>query len=143
VAKFRMTRIEPPGWAAQPNLSISGVTVAEYAAIQRHRDKLLKAVHREVEAYMNDPRLAFDGDDEDGFPHRRRLTGSYYIGGESYVAHRNPPWFQIGVMCRCQEPPKPGLDREDDYLGLKVWLRCVPGRWVSFEVFRNTDSSSI
>jgi len=25
----------------------------------------------------------------------------------------------------------------------RVWLKCVPGRWASFEVFRNTDSSSI
>ena len=52
MAKFRMTRIEPPSWATQPDLSIAGVTVAEYAAIQRHRDKLLRAVHREVEAYL-------------------------------------------------------------------------------------------
>jgi hypothetical protein len=102
----------------------------------------LKAVHREVEAYLNDPRLVFDGD-ADGFPHRRRLTGSYYIGGESYIAHRDPPWVQIGVMCRCLEPPKPGVVREDDYLGLEVWLRYVPGRWSTFEVFRNSDSSSI
>ncbi len=142
MAKFRMTRIEPPGWATQPDLSITAVTVAEYAAIQRHRDKLLRAVHREVEAYLNDPRLVFDGDEE-GFPHRRRLTGTYYIGGESYIAHRDPDWFQISVLCRCLERPRPGVDSEDDYLGLEVWLKCVPGRWASFEVFRNTDSSSI
>ena len=70
MAKFRLTRIEPPDWTTQPDLSIFRVTVAEYAAIQRHRDKLLRVVHREVEAYLNDPRLVFDGD-EDGFPHRR------------------------------------------------------------------------
>jgi hypothetical protein len=142
VAKFRLTRIDPPPWATQPDLSITAVTVAEYATIQRHRGKLLRAVHRELEAYVNDPRLVFDGDDE-GFPHRRRLTGAYYLGGESYIAHRAPAWFQISVMCRCLEPPKPGVPREDDSLGLEVWLKCVPGRWGSFEVFRNTDSSSI
>jgi hypothetical protein len=142
VAKFRMTRTEPPGWATQPGLRITGVTAAEYAAIQRHRDKLLKAVGRAVEAYLNDPRLVFDGD-EDGFPHRGRLTGGYYIGGESYTDHRDPPWFQIGVKCRCLGRPEPGADGEDDYLGLEVWLKCVPGRWGSFEVYRNTDSSSI
>jgi hypothetical protein len=37
-----MTRIEPPEWATQPDLSITGVKVAEYAAIQRQRDKLLR-----------------------------------------------------------------------------------------------------
>jgi hypothetical protein len=137
-----MTRIEPPGWATQPDLSITAVTVAEYAAMQRHRDKLLRVVHREVEAYLNDPRLVFDGDDV-GFPHRLRLTGTYYIGNESYIAHRDPAWFQISIMCRCLKLPKPGMDGEDDYLGLEVWLKCVPGRWASFEVFRNTDSSSI
>jgi hypothetical protein len=104
--------------------------------------EISKVIHSEVEAYLNDPRLVFDGNQE-GFPHRRRLTGAYYIGSESYIAHRDPKWFQISVMCRFLEPPKPGVDREDDYLGLEVWLKCVPGRWSSFEVYRNTDSSSI
>lgn len=75
MAKFRMTRIDAPAWATQPDLSIAGVTVAEYAAIQRHREKMLKIVHREVEAHLNDPGLVYDGDNE-GFPHRRRLTGA-------------------------------------------------------------------
>jgi hypothetical protein len=101
MARFRLIRIEPPDWATQPDLSITGVTVAEHAAIQRHRDKLLRAVNRETEEYLNTPGL--------------------YGEGESF----------------------PGVDREDDYLGLEVWLKCVPGRWSSFEVFRNTDSSSI
>jgi hypothetical protein len=142
VAKFRMTRIEPPDWATQPDLSIYRVMVAEYAAIQRHRDKLLRIVHKEVEAYLNDPRLVFDGDEE-GFPHRRRLTGEYYIGSEMYEAHTDPVVFVIGIKCHCLEPPKVGVARDDDYLGLQVWLRCFPKRWASFEVFRNTDSSSI
>ncbi len=67
-----MTRISPPEWATQPDLSITAVTVGEYAAIQRHRDKLLRVVHREIESYLNDPRLVFSGDQE-GFPHIRRL----------------------------------------------------------------------
>lgn len=142
MAKFRMTRIEPPAWATQPDLHITAVTVADYTAIQRHRDRMLKAVHHEVEAYLNDPRLYFDGNDE-GFPHRHRLTGAYYFGGESYFSHSGPAWFQIGIKCHCLEPPKRGMDRDGDYLGLHVWLKCVPGRWSSFELFRNTDSSSI
>lgn len=140
MAKFRLTRIEPPHWATQPDLSTTGVTVAEYAAIQQHRDKLLRAVQREVEAYLNTPGLYGEGE---SFPDRIRMTGAYYIGSESYIAHRDPAWFQISVRCHCLEHPKAGLNREDDYLGLEVWLKCVPGRWASFEVFRNTDSSSI
>jgi hypothetical protein len=35
------------------------------------------------------------------------------------------------------------VDWGDGYLGLEVWLKCVPGRWASSEVLRNTDSSSI
>jgi hypothetical protein len=77
-----MTRIDPPGWATQPNLDISLVTVAEYVAMQRHREKLVRAIHWEVKAYLNDARLVFDGD-EDDFPDRGRLSGAYYIGGES------------------------------------------------------------
>lgn len=143
MATFRLTRIEPPDWATQPSRHISmGVTVAEFGAIQQHRDRLLGVVHREAEAYLNDPRLVSDGDEE-GFPELRRMTGAYYVGDESYEAHRDPPWFQIGVTCHCLEHPKPGVPREDDYLGLQVWLRCEPGRLASFEVFRNIDSSSI
>ena len=140
MAKFRLRRIEPPAWAPQPELRIAAVTVSEFAAIQRHRDKLLRTVHREIEAYLNTPGLYGKGE---SFPDRLRMTGTYYVGSESYIAHRDPPWFQISVMCRCLEHPKAGDDREDDYLGLEVWLKCVPGRWASFEVFRNTDSSSI
>jgi hypothetical protein len=137
-----MTRIEAPEWAIQPDLSITLVTVKEYGAIQRFRDRMLKAVHQEIEAYLNDPRLYFDGD-EDGFPHRVRMTGTYYIAGESYTAHKDPAWFQIEIQCRCLERPKTALDRADDYLGLDVWLKWVPHRWSRFEVYRNTDSSSI
>jgi hypothetical protein len=77
MAKFRMTRIEPPEWAIQPELSVSDMTVAEFGAFQRHRDKLLRAVQREVEAYLNDPRLYGEGD---SFPDRLLLTRTYYIG---------------------------------------------------------------
>jgi hypothetical protein len=140
--KFQPTRIDPPGWATQPKLSIDGVTVAEFAAIQAHRDKLLAAVHREVTKYLNDPRLVFtDPDDADEFPHRDRLTGDYYIGGESYIAHRDPTWVQISVRCRFLEPTDD--DEPDDYLGLEVWLRCKPGKRVAFTKYRNTDSSVI
>ena len=140
MAKFRLTRIEPPDWATQPDLSITAVTVAEYAEIQRHRNKLLWAVQCEVEEYLNTPGLYDDGV---SFPDRLRMTGAYYIGAESYIAHRDPVWFQISIKCHCLERPKAGMDRDDDYLGLEVWLKCVPRQWSSFEVFRNTDSSSI
>ena len=140
MATFRMTRIEPPEWATQPGLSIMGVTVAEYMAVQRHREKLLRAVQREIEAYMNTPGLYGDGD---SFPDRLRMTGTYYIGSESYMIHRDPAWIQISVNCRCLERSWVGVSRDDDYLGLQVWLKCVPDQWASFEVFRNTDSSSI
>lgn len=142
MAKFRMMCIDPPLWATQPELSVASVTVAEFTAIQCHREKLLRVVHREIENYLDNPRLVFDGN-EDGFPHRRRLTGAYYIGRESYTAYRDPDRFVISIFCRCLEHPKPGVDRDDDYLGLEVWLKCVSKRWASFEVFRNTDSSSI
>lgn len=142
MSNCRMAQVEPPAWATQPDLSITGVKVEEYGAIQRHREDLLRVVHREIEAYVNDPHLCFDGDDQ-GFPHRRRLTGAYYIGSESYIAHRDPGWIQISIKCHCLAPPKKGVNRDDDYLGLEVWLKCVPGQWSSFEVFRNTDSSSI
>jgi hypothetical protein len=154
MAKFRMTRIEPPSWATQPGLRIDCVSVSDYASMQRRRDRLLKAVHTAVEDYLNDPRLYFSGD-QDGFPHHDRLSGEYYIGRESYgiprvrIKPNEKPstapdlgWFQICVSCHCLEPARTREDRAHDYLGLDVWLRCDPGKW-TFSVFRNTDSSSI
>ena len=41
--------------------------------------------------------------------------------------------FVVSIRCRCLEPPKAGGGRDDDYLGLQVWLWCLPGRWASFE----------
>jgi hypothetical protein len=143
VAMFRMTLIEPPDWAIQPDLSITAVTVADYAAIQQRRDRMPAAVHQEVEAYLNDPRLYVVGDqDQDSFPNRDRMTWEYYIGSESYIAHTDPGWFQISIQCRCLKHPWGPVKRPSDYLGLEVWLKCVSGRW-AFSVFRNTDSSSI
>ncbi|HUG92676.1 MAG TPA: hypothetical protein VML55_17680 [Planctomycetaceae bacterium] len=74
MAKFRLTRIEPPAWATQPDLSITAVTVAEYDAIQRQREKLLQVVHREVEEYLNTPGLYGEGE---SFPDRLRMTGEF------------------------------------------------------------------
>lgn len=118
-----MTRIETPDWATRPALGITDVTVAEYAAIQRHRDKLLQAVHGEVEAYLNTAALYGESD---SFPDRLRMTGTYDIESESYIAHRDPAWFQISVLSPCLERPKAGVGRDDDYLGLEVWLKCLP-----------------
>lgn len=140
MSRFRLSRVQSPDWAPRPHSEINGLTDAEYTAIQSHRDELLDVVHQEVDDYLNTTGLYSEGE---GFPDRLRMTGTYYIGSESYLAHRDPTWFQISVMCRCLERPKDRSLREDDYLGLEVWLKCVPGRWSSFEVFRNTDSSSI
>ena len=140
MTQFRMTRIEPPGWARQPDLTIMSVTVAQYASIQRHRDELLRVVHLEVESFLNTPGLYGEGE---SFPDRHLLTGAYYIGDEAYKADEASAFIEISIQCRCLERPRPGFNREDDYLGLEVWLRCLAPRWDQFEIFRYTDSSSI
>ena len=66
------------------------------------QNKLLCAVHLEVEEYVNTPELHGEGE---SFPDRSRMTGEYYIGAETYIAHRDALWFQSGVMCRCLEKP--------------------------------------
>ncbi|MFN6206469.1 MAG: hypothetical protein ACK49R_08515 [Planctomycetota bacterium] len=140
VVQYRLTRIEAPDWATQPDFDVGGVTVAEYSELQRHRDELLRIVHQEIENYLNTPGLWGEGE---GFPDRLRMTGTYYIAAESYFAHRDPVWWQISFKCHCLEHPKAGIERDDDYLGLEVWIKYTPTLLPSFEVFRNTDSSSI
>jgi hypothetical protein len=136
---FRMRLVDLPDWARRGRFKVDGVNDWDMNAIRYRRPEMLRAVHEEIEAYLNDPLLYFDGD-EDGFPHRKELTGEYYIGDESYFAHTQPSWIQIKIEGRCIGR---GVgNKPDDYLGLEVWLRCEPGTW-SFSVYRNTDSSAI
>lgn len=136
---MRMKRISPPAWARAPRVAVDGVSAADYQALVQQRDGMLATVHAEIVAYLSDPRLCFD---DDLFPARGRLTGEYYVGDETYIAHASPTWFHISIRCRCTEGPKPGMDRDDDYLGLEVWLKYSPARPGVFEVC-GTDSSSI
>jgi hypothetical protein len=138
---FRMQRIEVPSWARRPDVWLHGMRLSDYHAIQQHRDRLLDAVHQEVELYLNANDLCFVAD-EDGFPNRSKMSGEYYIGSESYAAQAGLIWYQISVACRCLEKPVRTHQSDFDYLQLEVWLRCDPADW-SFTVFRNTDSSSI
>jgi len=115
--------------------------VADFDAIQQHRDQLLNAVHQEVEAYLNTPDLVFESD-EDGFPNIHRLSGEYYIGDESYSTEKDPVRFVISISARCLEKPwRPG-QTEFDYLGLEVWLECRSDDW-ELVSSRNVDSSAI
>ena len=141
MAYFNVTRITTPEWARPPRVEVDEVPSAAYEAIQAHRDEMLQRVHQEVEAYLNTPGLYYEGDEE-GFPNRSQMTGEYYVGDEYYTTHSHPVWFQIGILCRCLQKPRHEGQRDRDYLGLEVWLRCEPDVW-SFTVFRNTDSSVI
>jgi hypothetical protein len=136
-----MTRLELPVWARRPDAHLANVRLSAYHAIQQRREQLLDVVHQEVEAYLNTPGL-YGEDGNDMFPNRSRMSGEYYVSDESYIGHVGPEWIQVGVMCHCLEKPSRAGQRDRDYLGLEVWLRCDPADW-SFAVFRNTDSSSI
>ena len=139
-SSLRMRRIEPPSWARSRETRIEDLPPETHDAIQRERDALLEFVHREVQEYIDDPGLCFP---DTSFPNRTRLTGEYYIGGESYFVDPDACRVRISVKCRCLGGPKPGVPRDDDYLGLEVWLTCNLGRSPRFEVYRNTDSASI
>ncbi|TKR29492.1 hypothetical protein FCE95_15250 [Luteimonas gilva] len=132
-------RIPTPLWARPTDASLyDGVRLSDYHLIQSHRDRLLDAVHDELDAYLNSDAIFGAGD----FPNRERLTGEYYIADESYAQHTGPLWIQIGIKCHCLEYPINAGQIDLDYLGLEVWLRFEPASG-AFSIFRNTDSSSI
>ena len=139
--RFRMTRIELPGWSGRPDAHLDNMRLSDYHAIQQRRQQMLDAVHQEVEAYLNTPGMYGDSGD-DTFPDRSRMSGEYYVSDESYAGHVGPVWIQVGIMCHCLDKPSRPRQGGRDYLGLEVWLRCDPALW-SFTVFRNTDSSAI
>jgi len=140
MARLRMTRIESPAWARTRRVSFEDVNAADQEAIEQRRNLVLAMVHSAVEDYVNDPEVCFE-DHEDYFPKRSRLTGEYYVEREFYKYREDKARFQIMIMCHCLEGPKAGVDRDDDYLGLDVWLNCEPGTWnLSWST---TNSSSI
>ena len=135
-----MRQIPTPEWARPVDVSMEGLRLSEYQALQERRSLLDQAVHAEIESYVNDPELCSDSVDE--FPQFQKLTGEYYIGSESYERQVGPLEYRVAVLCRCLERSTGLPETSSDYLGLEVWLSCDPSTW-TFTVFRNTDSSSI
>lgn len=136
-----MKCVPRPKWAREPDVWLHDLRLADYHAVQQYRERMLKVVHKEVEAYLNTAGLYYEGD-EGGFPSRSRMTGEYYVSDEGYTAHVGPVWFQVSIKCHCLGSRLPDSAEVGDYLGLEVWLRCEPKKW-TFDVFRNTDSSVI
>jgi hypothetical protein len=134
-----MTCVPAPDWADPAEVWLYDIRLSNYQAIQEYRPRMLEAVHEAVEKYLNTRGLYFSSDDY--FPNRKRMTGEYYLGDESY--HGNVSGgFKISVYCRClQKAWLPEQTGPDDYLGLNVWLFCAPGKW-SFKV-EATDSSAL
>jgi hypothetical protein len=108
--------------------------------MQAAREALLMTIHTEVCAYLSDPELTFDADDD--FPNVQRLTGDYYLGDESYDIDPETGRSHVWVEARCLAHPLPQQSHPDDYLGLTVWLAFNPER-SSFSICRNTDSAVI
>ena len=131
---FRVSQIEVPTWARRPQVQLEGVSESELAAIRVHRAALVAAVQSAVEKWLNDV------GENALFPDRAKLTGNFYVGDELYERGEEGN-IRISIFCCCLERPQPLTDREDDYLGLEVWLNYVEGS-VTFEV-SDIDSSSI
>lgn len=47
--RFRMTRVELPGWARRPDVHLDRMRLSDYHAIQQRRQQMLDVVHGEVE----------------------------------------------------------------------------------------------
>jgi hypothetical protein len=90
-----MRRIEPPAGAGEPEVWLEKMRLADYQAVQAHREKMLGVVHKEVEKYLNTRDLVYD--DEEGFPNRSRMTGEYSIGSESYIGNNEGGWIKVGI----------------------------------------------
>ena len=149
-----LRRVPPPAWARPVEVKFVGVDEEIRAALHRHRVRMLGVVHAEVKDYLDntfDPCDEEDvfGEDEEPFPHRPRMTGTYHIGRESYFTAPPDPEFgtpevRAAITCHFHEHPRPGFTDEDgwDYLGLEVWTRFDPAAG-TFVIDRNTDSSAI
>ena len=131
--RFDVRRIPTPEWARTPNIWLN-LKLADYHAIQAHREWMLEVVHRMVEDHLNGGGYVTEPGVEtaqglEPFRSATRLSGEYYIGDESYTMEVGPVRFSISIMARCLSRSPQGDSAERDYLGLEAWLECLPGEW--------------
>jgi len=125
--------IPTPEWARTPDVWLD-LKLADYQALQVHRERMLAVVHRMVEDHLTvSGYIAKPGDEAasglESFPSSGRLSGEYYIGDESYTMEVGPLRFRISIMARClSRSPQEGSVKRD-YLGLEAWLECLPDEW--------------
>lgn len=140
MTRIQMTLIPTPAWARKTDVWLRNIKLADYHAIQVHRNDLLLVVHREVERYLNTSELVAESDE--GFPNTNGISGEYYIGDESYGVQVNPVRFTISVMARCLERASSPSQIDRDYLGLEVLCECFRDGW-RFVSEGNINSSVI
>ena len=131
--RFDVRRIQTPEWARTPDLWLT-LKLADYHAIQVHRERMLEVVHRMVDDHLNGGGYIAEvglstAQGLEAFPNASRLSAEYYIGDESYDMEVGPVRFSISIMARCLSRPPQGESANRDYLGLEAWLECMPGEW--------------
>lgn len=131
--RFDVRRIPTPEWARTPDIWLN-LKLADYHAIQAHRERMLAVVHRMVDDHLNGGGYVADAGVEtaqgmEAFPNAGRLSQEYYIGDESYTMEVGPVRFSISIMARCLSRSPGGESGNRDYLGLEAWLECWPGEW--------------
>jgi hypothetical protein len=121
-----MTRIEIPEFAPdyvhRADVRFSdGVTRAAYRQVQAHREALLSAVHRALEAHMD--KFALDRG-EDFFISRGALTGEYYLElTERYGRAGSPSRTSCTFQARCLGKRRGEVG---DYAGVNITLLFHP-----------------
>ncbi|MDR0672570.1 MAG: hypothetical protein LBF93_02660 [Zoogloeaceae bacterium] len=145
-----MRLISTPAWAKPFRRSIDPrFGEDEVQRVLLHHDAILMTVQEAVRKYVEDPALTFDTRAE-GFPSRDRLSGEYYIAGESYLL-QDEPWFQkigrkpgcrFSVLVHCLETCPGGNSEDRDYLGLEIHFAWLPETG-AFAYLGDIDSSSI
>ncbi|SMP80461.1 hypothetical protein SAMN06265222_1541 [Neorhodopirellula lusitana] len=131
-------RIARPKWTREFIVDVE-IPQERFREIQSARADLESAVHESVVDYLTEPDICFD---DDNFPSTRQMNGEYYLGDEWYVHHADTDVYHCSVMARCLAVSA-GERPLDDYLGLEVHLRWVPGNGSFDKSWGSVDSSAI
>ena len=110
-ARFKMVRVPVPDWApphARGKVKFDmvadkycdAITPAEQDALVAKHADILALADALVEEYANDM-CCPPGPGRVWFPEQAKLTGEFYVGGESYHRLRGESWIQVCVKARC------------------------------------------
>lgn len=102
----------------QPRMDFANLSLK--ALFEKHEDKIMDIVIKEITEYLGDENLC--NDDIDTFPRRCEMTGEWYVGDIWLYEEKGKIRGSISTRFLGYYPTPSARMPIDDYLELEVWI---------------------